>query len=114
RELRNVLMMLADPRAQLLARQLAVDPALGERIHPAVSRGHGVLELGAKFVHDSPPGGRDDASRVGSSQAAGAARRAEQDPHRNRRDGVPEPGILAPLGMGIAGVWTLGRRSHPA
>ncbi|PYO17561.1 MAG: hypothetical protein DMD85_23225 [Candidatus Rokuibacteriota bacterium] len=25
-----------------------------------------------------------------------------------------EPGILALLGMGIAGVWTLGRRSHPA
>jgi PEP-CTERM motif-containing protein len=27
---------------------------------------------------------------------------------------VPEPGILALLGMGIAGVWTLGWRSHPA
>jgi len=25
-----------------------------------------------------------------------------------------EPGILALLGMGIAGVWTLGQRSHPA
>src|SRR5215470_9315927 len=58
RELRNVLVMLAHPRAELRARQLAVHPPLGERIHAAVAGGHGVLELGAEFGHGSPPGGR--------------------------------------------------------
>src|SRR5262249_35260870 len=69
RELRDVLIVLAHPGAELLTRELTVDPALGERIHPAVPRGDGVLELGTEFAHGSPPGGRDDASRVGGSQA---------------------------------------------
>src|SRR5919201_5052922 len=49
RKLRHVLIMLADPGPELLARQLAVDPALGERIHPAVAGGRECRPLGLKF-----------------------------------------------------------------
>src|SRR5205814_6350396 len=84
RELRDVLVMLADPGPELLPRELAAHPALGERIQPAVTRGDGVLELTAELAHDSPPGRRDDASRVGGSQERGAPPR-QRSPVQDRK-----------------------------
>src|SRR5262250_3914216 len=59
RELRHVLVVLARPRAELLAAELALDPFLGERIHPAVPGLHGALEALAEgtlgLAHDQPP-----------------------------------------------------------
>src|ERR1051326_2839292 len=56
RELANVLEVLAHPLAQLLPRQLAVDPRVRERVHAAVPRVDGVLELGAECAgHDVLP-----------------------------------------------------------
>src|SRR5207244_3365150 len=69
RELRDVLIVLTDPGAELLPRELAAHPALREGVQAAVAGGDGILELGAELAHGSPPGGGDDASRVGSSQA---------------------------------------------
>src|SRR4029453_1887257 len=50
-ELRDVLVVLADPRSELGAGQLAVDPLLGERVHPAVAGVDGRLELSAERTH---------------------------------------------------------------
>src|SRR5206468_12979519 len=71
RELRDVLVVLTDPGAELLPRELAAHPALREGVQAAVAGGDGILELGAELAHGSPPGGGDDASRVGSRPARG-------------------------------------------
>src|SRR6185437_1201112 len=58
RELRDVLVVLADPLAELGAGQLSVDPLLGDRVQPAVPGVDGVLELGperARVGHDATP-----------------------------------------------------------
>jgi hypothetical protein len=59
RELRHVLVVLAHPGAELVSRQLALHPRLGERVQAAVAGVDGVLELAAELAllsaHGPPP-----------------------------------------------------------
>ena len=68
RELRHVLVVLADPGAELGAGQLAIDPLLGEGIDAAMAGIHGVLELGAeraRAAHGGSPLGHSVAATAG-------------------------------------------------
>ena len=66
-ELPHVLIVLTDPLAQLRPGQVAVHPLLRERVHPAVARVDGLLELGAeRRGGHGVPSPRDDNSVLSS------------------------------------------------
>src|SRR6266536_3462721 len=67
RELRDILVVLAGPRAELLAAQLSFDPLLGEGIHAAVLGLDGGLETLAEGALDVAHGGLLATWAAGSS-----------------------------------------------
>src|SRR3989442_1678752 len=82
RELRDVLVVLTDPGAELLPRELAAHPALREGVHAAVAGGGGLLPLRGGLARGAPPPGRGGGSRVRGREARGRpSSPANQTPH---------------------------------
>ena len=101
RELRDVLVVLRGPRAELRPRQLPLDPLLGEGVHPAVLGGDGGLEALAEralcLAHLVLLLGKGcrETTIVGTWPGAVKPRLVEQVAGDLAALGALEPGVLA-------------------
>src|SRR5262249_16896584 len=97
-ELGDVLVVLADPRAQLVPAQLALHPLLGERGQAAVPGADGLLEPGAELARG---GAHDDLLPSDGPGARNLTGRPERVKGGRVPDsaGSPPGGLARPPGM---------------